>query len=230
VKQWAAFATALGFPVSMAQLHDVMTGSSSEFLLQTGIEQDHPVVRLLDQGLVDQLLHERPTRDDQSALLEALLASIPVRTGWNGADGYLLRHAVEHAELAGRLAQLLSETDYFIHAELPAVNAAAARLSDQDRPPEAWVILRAGAAAADLAASDRAGLLAVTAAHLGQLDTAARFDSHATFARSVWAHPLDTDATMLSGHIGSVWALTSVRLPDGRHLLATGGSDDSLIW
>ena len=103
---WLAFAAALGYNASVADLDALRRSPAADYLLQTTTAERgaRPVTRLFHQALTDELLAPRHQPSDESALLDMLLGQAE-RTGWQ--DRYLREHAAEHAAAAGRLDQLL---------------------------------------------------------------------------------------------------------------------------
>ncbi|MFE2865671.1 hypothetical protein [Embleya sp. NPDC059259] len=87
--------------------------------------------RLFHQALVDHLTRQ-PTLDSATPtpgdVLDHLLATHTTFDGrirtWDSAPPYLVRHALAYAEAAGRLDELLVDTEYLVHGD-PAVLAPA---------------------------------------------------------------------------------------------------------
>ena len=110
---WLAFAAALGYGASVADLDALRRSPAADYLLQTTTTERgaRPVTRLFHQALTDELLAPRHQPSDESALLDMLLGQAE-HTGWQ--DRYLREHAAEHAAAAGRLDQLLEDPHYLL--------------------------------------------------------------------------------------------------------------------
>jgi len=229
---WRLFADALGYPITQADLDELRASAVADYLLQTATERDGTTTRLFHQALTDHLLADRDQRQDQNALMTSLLLQVRGQGGWAGADRYCLAHIADHAQPAGRLPELLTQHDYLIRAEGAGLMAMVGRLPPEQRPPEAAVILRAGPAAYSLPPAQRAGLFAVSAAHLGLAELRQRFISYSSgLPRPLWAHSLGTPHTTLTGHADAVRAVTAVPVADGRTLIASGSFDHTVrLW
>ena len=110
---WLAFAAALGYSVSLANLDAMRRSAAADYLLQTTTTERgaRPVTRLFHQALTDELLTSRHQPSDESALLDMLLGQAE-DTGWQ--DRYLREHAAEHAAAANRIDQLLEDSLFLI--------------------------------------------------------------------------------------------------------------------
>jgi hypothetical protein len=91
---WLAFAAALGYSASVADLDALRRSPAADYLLQTVTAElgARPVTRLFHQALTDELLASRHQPSDESALLDMLLGQA-ARTGWS--DRYLRDHAAD---------------------------------------------------------------------------------------------------------------------------------------
>ena len=229
---WMLSSQALGYPVSQAELDDLRTSSIADYLLETTTEHEGTLVRLFHQALNDQLLESRNRRHDQNKLVNAFVQSVRANGGWANAAPYMLRHLTDHAVQIGRLAELVADPDFLLRADLAIINARAGRMPPSDRPPQAWVTLRAGAAAYNLPINQRARLLAIVAAHLGLSSLSQELIAHAEILlEPVWAHTLGSAHTRLTGHTGGVQAVTAVLMADGHALIASASTDHTVrIW
>jgi hypothetical protein len=154
---WLAFAAALGYSASVADVDALRRSPAADYLLQitTAERGARPVTRLFHQALTDELLAQRRHQpSDESDLLDMLLRQAE-NTGWQ--DRYLRDHAAEHATAAGRLDQLLEEPRYLITVDparlvshldaaqsVPARAAAAAapaRRPQHTKTPESSLLL-----------------------------------------------------------------------------------------
>ena len=109
---WLAFAAALGYDASVANLDALRRSPAADFLLQTTTTERgaRPVTRLFHQALTDELLAPRHQPTDESTLLGMLLGQAE-HASWQ--DRYPRGARAEHAA-AGRLDQLLEDPHYLI--------------------------------------------------------------------------------------------------------------------
>ena len=72
---WLAFAAALGYSATVADLDALRRSPAADYLLQTTTTERgaRPVTRLFHQALTDELLAARHQPSDESALLDMLL-------------------------------------------------------------------------------------------------------------------------------------------------------------
>ena len=230
---WLAFAAALGYSASVADLDALRRSPAADYLLQTTTTERgaRPVTRLFHQALTDELLAPRHQPSDESALLDMLLGQAE-HTGWQ--DRYLREHAAEHAAAAGRLDQLLEDPLYLITVDparlvphLDAARSAPARAT-------AAVYRQSAHHLAPLDRPARASQLELTAHHLGCRSLAARIASAAPDRpwQTRWSHGRRaTGHQVLTGHAGAVNAVAAGALPDGTPVIISGGGDGTVrVW
>ena len=230
---WLAFAAALGYSVSTADLDALRRSPAADYLLQTTTAERgaRPVTRLFHQALADELLAPRHQLSDESALLDMLLGQAE-DTGWQ--ERYLREHAAEHAAAAGRLDQLLEDPNYLITVDparlvpyLDAVQSVPARAAAAVYRQNADLLTL-------LDRPGRASQLELTAHRLGCLGLAARIASAAPDRpwKTRWAHGRWVpDQQVLSGHHGPVPAVAVGALPDGTPVIISGGDDGTVrVW
>ena len=203
---WLAFAAALGYSASVADLDALRRSPAADYLLQTTTTERgaRPVTRLFHQALTDELLAPRHQPSDESALLDMLLGQAE-HTGWQ--DRYLREHAAEHAAAADRLDQLLEDPLYLITVDparlvphLDGARSVPARAA-------AAVYRQSAHLLADLDRPTRASQLELTAHHLGCRGLAARIASAAPDRpwQTRWSHGRRaTGHQVLTGHTGEV--------------------------
>ena len=201
---WLAFAAALGYSASVADLDALRRSPAADYLLQTTTTERgaRPVTRLFHQALTDELLAPRHQPSDESALLDMLLGQAE-HTGWQ--DRYLREHAAEHAAAAGRLDQLLEDPLYLITVDparlvphLDTARSAPARAA-------AAVYRQSAHHLAPLDRPARASQLELTAHRLGCRSLAARIASAAPDRpwQTRWSHGRRaTGHQVLTGHTG----------------------------
>ena len=230
---WLAFAAALGYSASVADLDALRRSPAADYLLQTTTTERgaRPVTRLFHQALTDELLAPRHQPSDESALLDMLLGQAE-HTGWQ--DRYLREHAAEHAAAAGRLDQLLEDPLYLITVDparlvphLDAARSAPARAAAAVYRQSAHLLARLDRPA-------RASQLELTAHHLGCRSLAARIASAAPDRpwQTRWSHGRRaTGHQVLTGHDGAVTAVAAGALPDGTPVIISGGGDGTVrVW
>ena len=170
---WLAFAAALGYSVSVADLDALRRSPAADYLFQTTTTERgaRPVTRLFHQALTDELLAARHQPSDESALFDMLLGQAE-HTGWQ--DRYVREHTAEHAAAAGRLDELLEDPLYLITVDparlvphLDAARSAPARAAATVYRQSAHLLARLDRRA-------RASQLELTAHRLGCHSLAAR--------------------------------------------------------
>ncbi|MBC2906908.1 hypothetical protein H4N64_36405, partial [Streptomyces sp. PSKA01] len=167
---------------------------------------------------------------------ERLLASVP-STGegpraWHVADPYVLRHAAQHASRAGRVSDLLEDTEFLVHAApesmLPVLGEART-----ERARLASAVYRASYAVHQpLGPELRRQILMIDAARF-QAVPLARELALGTLWSPRWATGSAVSASntaVLSGYAHGWGALALARL-DGRVVAVTGDAGGVLrVW
>ena len=229
---WLAFAAALGYPATIADLDVLRRSAAADYLLQTTTERGtRPVIRLFHQALTDELLAARGQPGDESLLLETLVSQAGA-TGWQ--DRYAREHAADHASAAGRLDELLDDPLYLVSVEparlvpyLDTARSASARAAAAVYRQTAHIL-------AALDRPIRASQLELTAHRLGYRSLADRV------ATAVPDRPWQTRWSrghqavghqVLTGHDGAVYAVAVGALADGTPVAVTGGVDRTVrVW
>ncbi|MGO9194388.1 MAG: hypothetical protein ACLP8X_38865, partial [Streptosporangiaceae bacterium] len=230
---WLAFAAALGYSASIADLDALRRSPAADYLLQTTTTERgaRPVTRLFHQALTDELLAPRHQPSDESALLDLLLRQAE-HTGWQ--DRYLREHAAEHAAAGGRLDQLLQDPLYLITVDrarlvphLDTARSAPARAA-------AAVYRQSAHHLGGLDRSARASQLELTAHQLGYRGLAARIAGAAPDRpwQTHWSHGRrDVGHQVLTGHTGPVKTVAVGALPDGTPVIVSGSGDSTVrVW
>jgi len=228
---WLAFAAALGYSASVADLDALRRSPAADYLLQTTSAErgTRPVTRLFHQALTDELLAPRHQPSDESALFDLLLGQAE-RTGWQ--DRYLLDHAAEHAAAADRLDQLLEDPHYLLTVDparlvshLDTARSGPARATAAVYRQSAHLLVR-------LDLPMRASQLELTAHRLGCRALAARIASAAPDRpwQTLWSHGRRAAGQVLTGHTGAVAAVAVGALPDGTPVIvSSGGYNDGTV-
>jgi V8-like Glu-specific endopeptidase len=230
---WLAFAAALGYSASVADLDALRRSPAADYLLQTTTAElgARPVTRLFHQALTDELLATRHQPSDESVLLDMLLRQAE-HTGWQ--DRYLREHAAEHGVAAGRLDQLLEDPLYLITVDparlvphLDGVRSVPARAA-------AAVYRQSAHFLTDLDPPTRASQLELTAHRLGCCDLVTCIANAVPDRpwKTHWSHgDRTTGHQVLPGHGGEVTAVAAGALPDGTPVIISGGSDGTVrVW
>ena len=113
---WLAFAAALGYDATVADLDALRRSPAADYLLQVTPAETgtRPVTRMFHQALTDELLSARHQPSDESSLLDMLLG-LARQAGWE--THYLRDHTAKHAVAAGLLDQLLEDAGYLISVD-----------------------------------------------------------------------------------------------------------------
>jgi WD40 repeat protein len=229
---WLAFAAALGYSATVADLDALRHSPAADYLLQTTSAERgaRPVIRLFHQALTDELLAARHQPSDESVLLDLLLGQAE-HAGWQAR--YLREHVAEHAAAASRLDQLLEDLHYLLSVDparlvphLDTARSASARAT-------AAVYRQCAHHLAPLDRPARASQLELTAHRLGCRSLAARIASAAPDRpwQTRWSHGRRAAGHVLTGHTGAVAAVAVGALPDGTPVIVSGGHDGTVrVW
>ena len=230
---WLAFAAALGYDASAADLDVLRRSPAADYLLQTTTTSRgaRPVTRLFHQALTDELLASRHQPSDESALLDMLLGQAK-HNGWQ--DLYLCDHAAEHAAAAGRLDQVLEDPFYLIAVDPARLVPHLDRAQSVPTRAIAAVYRQSAHHLALLNQSARASQLELMAHHLGYRGLAARIASAAPDRpwQTRWSHGRRaTGHQVIPAHTGPVAAVAAGELPDGTPVIISGGDDATVrVW
>ena len=230
---WLAFAAALGYSASVADLDALRRSPAADYLLQTTTAERgaRPVTRLFHQALTDELLTPRHQPSDESALLDMLLGQAE-HTGWQ--DRYLRDHAAEHAAAADRLDQLLEDPRYLLTVDPARLVPHLGAAQSASAQAIAAVYRQAAHHLAPLDEAARASQLELTAHHFGCRDLAARIAENASDRpwQTHWSHGRwATGHQAMAGHTGWLRAVAAAVLPDGTPVIVSGGNDGTVrVW
>ncbi|MFI9585775.1 hypothetical protein ACIHCQ_28885 [Streptomyces sp. NPDC052236] len=205
---------------------------AARFYIRRNVDREGaPLYRLFHQGLADRL-RERPVLDAVT-VWERLLTTVHVsgsgRRRWATAEPYLLRYAARHSALAGKLDELLKDSEYLVHAD-PA--PLAEELYHGERVPHGTVYLTSYGAHHDGPPDQRRDILAVDAARQQQWQLAADLMQD-TGRRIVWTagRALHTGLlATLTGHRGRIWDLTTLEMHGRPHALTAGQDGTARLW
>jgi WD40 repeat protein len=226
---WIAFSKALHYEAGPASLRDFKASSVADFLLQASTDDAVKVTRLFHQALTDELLGPNPDPSDAAAIYQTVLDDVRERGGWTQAGDYALAQAPTHALKAGRLVELLTDSDALARCD-PALLSSAI-LEDQDARKSLLgrVVIRAAGLVSRLPpGQERTALLTLTGAHMGLvLPLGTKTSPGWTVS---WAHSLGKPHQELTGHEGGVNAVAVGRL-GGLDVVVSAGLDGSVrLW
>ena len=230
---WLAFAAALGYDASVADLDALRRSPAADYLLQTTTTERgaRPVTRLFHQALTDELFAPRHQPSDDSALLDMLLGQAE-HPGWQ--ERYLREHGPEHAAAAGRLDQLLENPHYLLALDPARLVPHLDTARSTPAQAAAAVYRQSAHYLASLGRPSRASQLELTAHRLGCRDLAARIAIAAPDRpwRTRWSHgQWAAGHQIITGHAGAVIAVAAGALPDGTPVIVSGGGDGTVrVW
>ena len=188
-RTWRAFAEALGYPVTTADLDQLRSSTGADYLVQTVTDDEGPLTRLFHQALAEELLAGRHQPSDERAALSAL-RPVP-GTSWARVSAYALTHAADHASGARQLVSLLDDPDYLAHADLARLPSLLSLDADTAADPIAVVVRQLATRTSPLPPARRIRLLALTAAHFGLPDLRRRLAEACNQPFTpIWAHSL----------------------------------------
>jgi WD40 repeat protein len=231
----AAFAGGDADALTAADLDGALL--EARFYIRAGADSDGSTLyRLFHQGLAD-YLRIRPLSGHHQAGSTPLLALISLHSqgcGWDTAEPYVLRHAVQHAVDADQIDQLLCDSEFLVYAD-PDSLLPVLSMAESVGAKIASAVYRASAARHHTAGH-------VTRRQLLMID-AARYGAHAMSSQlanpslspmptwhPVWATGSDLVAqepTEIGGFDGS--SVDSAVL-HGRHVLVGPARYDIAVW
>jgi WD40 repeat protein len=230
---WLAFAAALGYTASVADLDALRRSPAADYIQQAAAVRPGagPVTSLFHQALADELLAPRNQSSDQSALFDMLL-NLAAHTGWQ--DQYLQAHAAAHAAAAGRLDELFDDPLYLITVDPPRLLPYLDTAQSASARTTAAVYWQCSKRLALTGPPGRASQLELTAHQAGYPVLAARIADAVPDRpwRTLWADvPRATSHQILTGHRGWLQAVTTGTLPDGTPVIISSGADETIrVW
>ena len=229
---WLAFAAALGYNATVADLDGLRRSPAADYLFQSTLTEHgvRRVTRLFHQALTDELLAARDQPTDESALVDMFMGQAE-HAGWQ--DRYLREHAAEHAAVAGRLDQLVEDPRYLLSVDpdrlVPHLDSAQSALARAT----AAVYRQSAHRLTPLDRSARASQLELTAHRLGCRNVAAPIASTVPDRpwQTRWSHGRLVTGQVLVGHVGAVYSVALATLPDGTPVVVSCGGDAAVrVW
>jgi WD40 repeat protein len=226
-ERWLRFAEALGYAADTIDLDVLRTGGAADYLLETAIVAGGPVTRLFHQALVDELLASRDRRHDEARILLCLLPG--ESSPWPAADGYRRAHTAEHAAVAGRLPELLTDSDFPLVADLTRLATVLPSRPTADLDPLVKTLRTASPTAFRLSPDRRARLFSLAAAQLGYEHLRTHFQGSG-MPQVEWAHRRGTAEKTLAGHGRAVNSVAIGQIAY-RDVVVTGSGDYTIqVW
>jgi WD40 repeat protein len=231
---WLSGARALSRPYEPGDLRRLLNGPVGSFVLTHHRLDGRRCHRLFHEALAEALAAESDPTSDERTLWQTWTERLPKRpdgsTGWSDAPEYLLEHGAQHAAMAGRLDDLITDIGYLLVGDLHRTLSELNRAESTAGGHVAVLRLTAGQAQ-PLEPSRRAGLLALAARHLGLPSLAAQFAAVSNlFFQPRWAHGLGSQHQLLAGHVNHVWDVVIGRVGE-RDLVASAGADGTVrLW
>ncbi|MFJ9777734.1 AAA family ATPase [Kitasatospora sp. NPDC101157] len=229
----SALARADGDPVRPSSVQDTREAlTQAAFYLRTATDSDGRLLyRYFHQALTDHTARPEHAVTVHRALLDTVPPGAETTPDWGFASPYLLRHLATHAAAAGRIDELLPDTEFVVRAHpdalLPALNTARA---DHGRLVRA-VYLASADRHRDGPVDERRFLLALDALRY-RAGSLHRELCHGLAWRPRWATGMQT-SPQLEASLGHPVGLDSVAttVVDGRPVAVSAGWDGSLrVW
>ncbi|MFJ4188533.1 caspase family protein, partial [Kitasatospora sp. NPDC089509] len=202
-------------------------------------ENGRSAYRLYHEAMAEYLRQDTKHESVHAAYMCVLTDRVPYRANatrdWSRAHPYALAHLAHHAAQAGLLDQLLSDTEYLVHAEPRGLTP---RLHHADGPEARLnaAVYRTGLHVHHEAVpSVRRQVLALDAARAGATDL--HHDLTRRIPPGTWTPRWATGSTFnpalrdtVTGHTSSVTAVACTVL-DGRTITVTGSKDNTArVW
>ncbi|WP_081736260.1 caspase family protein [Amycolatopsis orientalis] len=186
--------------------------------------------RLYHQALADYLRNDITSPNMHRAVAEALHERVPrtldSRRDWSHAHPYILRHLATHAKYAGLLDDLITDTDYLVHADPSSLLLALLHTATNNGATIAAIYRCSADIHRNLPASRRRQILAVDAARFQATRLQRDLSTTLTFP-PLWATGHQTNPSLLTtftGHSGAVGAVACGDL-NGRLVSVTVGNE-----
>ena len=237
----AAFLPSPGYPAGLGSGETRRALDRLRFYLRRDVDDldGSTLYRLFHQGLADRLRADATAAtgpDPAARIWQNLYAMIPAGPDgsrqWQYAEPYLLRHAAQHAAAAGRLEDLLQDTEFLTHADPATLAPLLAALPAGAADGAADTYRASYAFHSRQPPTARAQILAVDAARYRYLDLAQRLSSAAIW-QPVWATCQSRSAGLrltLTAHTAGVAAVAVGRAGD-REVIVSGSYDRTVrVW
>ncbi len=199
-------------------------------------EAHRSAYRLYHQALAEHLRQDTDDTAIHHAFTHILRSRVPLNPDgspdWTRAHPYTLRHLATHAAHCGLLDELITDTDYLVHAEPDELLLALHRVTTADSHLTCAIYRASAGVHRHLTPQRRRHVLATDAARF------AATHQHRTLAAPLpwpprWATGQQANSalhTALTGHDDAVRAVACTTL-DGRPLAVTSSTDKTVqVW
>jgi len=197
------------------------------------VEAGRSAYRLYHQSFVEHLQEDIDTVAVHAAFVEVLISRIPLgtdgRRDWARAHPYTVTYLATHAAAAGTIDDLLTDTDYLVHAEpaalLDAMNSAATTAGQLTRAVYRWSARRRR----NLLLECRGQVLAIDAARFRATSLQHDLSRNLTWS-PLWAtgYHINQDHPILNTYQVTAVACTVI---DGTPAVVTvDGSNMARVW
>ncbi|MFD7477796.1 caspase family protein [Streptomyces sp. NPDC059837] len=215
-----------------------LRGAAGSYVVEA-TESDRSAYRLYHQALAEHLRDGINAQAVHTAVAEILTARVPYLADgtreWARAHPYALNHLATHAAEAGRLDEVLGDTEYLIHAATRSLTPHLQHArSDTARLTAAVYRTSAGPHSTDTA-SERRQVLALDAARAGATALRQQLIDHTPEGHWTprWATGSGFTPALrdtLTGHTGPVSEVACTNL-DGAPVAVTGDDDGVVrVW
>ncbi|GAB1516870.1 hypothetical protein [Actinophytocola sp. KF-1] len=199
-------------------------------------EDDRSVYRPHHQALAEHLRAGAGDLTIQHTFVQVLLSRVPLTVGgerdWSRAHPYTLRHLATHAAKGGVLDQLITDTEYLVHANPDELLVAMRSLTTEDARRIAAVYRASVATHRHLPPAGRRQVLATDAARLNLSHQLHTFATRVEWAPR-WATGGQVSTALrdtLTGHQGTVTVVACTHV-NGKALAISGGEDGTVrMW
>ncbi|MGW5386526.1 caspase family protein [Nocardia sp. NPDC003963] len=215
--------------------HDLMwlRRSAGSYVVEA-TENGRSAYRLHHQALAEYLAHDHDPAVVHAAFVTALHQQVPVHTDgyrdWIRAHPYTLHHLATHAAHADMIDDLLTDTEYLVHAEPASLLAAVVHVRSKDALLTRAVYRCSAAYHRSLPPARRRQLLAIDAARFGAIDLQHKLNRllHWQVRWATGAHTHTAHRATFIGHTKGVAALACTFL-DNRPVAVTASRDDTTV-
>ncbi|MFI5681911.1 caspase family protein [Streptomyces cellulosae] len=237
---WAPLASAIsGRPYTDDDLLWLRRNAGSYVVEAT--ENGRSAYRLYHQALNEHLREGVDPATVHSSFVDTLTACVPYRgdatRDWSRAHPYTLNHLASHADAAGRIDDILKDTEYLVHATPNTLTPHLQHSTTDEARLTALVYDTNSNLHATATASMRRQALTLNAAHAGATTLLHQFTTYIapTEWTPVWATGSDFrfrpgHGEPLTGHTSAVSAVACTVL-DGTPIAVTGSDDGTVrVW
>ncbi|MET7633418.1 caspase family protein [Streptomyces sp. NPDC005499] len=215
-----------------------LRGAAGSYVVEA-TESDRSAYRLYHQALAEHLRDDINAQAVHTAVAETLIARVPhLANGtreWARAHPYTLNHLATHAVAAGRLDEVLGDTEYLVHASTRSLTPHLQHARSDTARLTAAVYRTSLGDHSTASPGVRRQVLALDAARAGATTTLQQLTDH--IPAGEWAPLWATGSTFtpalrdtLTGHVDGAQAVACTVL-DGTPVAVTGcGNGTVRVW